>query len=126
MGARSCMSRAPNAHASPLMRAVRLTPSLPAASLAKKREGRSLVPASPRKSYAELRSARWYGASDLRSFGHRSRTKQMGFAAEDYAGKPVIAILNTWSDLNPCHYHFRERAAEVKRGVWQAGGFPRS
>ncbi len=77
-----------------------------------------------RKSYAQLRSARWYGASDLRSFGHRSRTKQMGFASEDYAGKPVIAILNTWSEMNPCHYHFRERAAEVKRGVWQAGGFP--
>ncbi len=82
------------------------------------------MPASHRKSYAELRSARWYGASDLRSFGHRSRTKQMGFAAEDYAGKPVIAILNTWSDLNPCHQHFRTRAEEVKRGVWQAGGFP--
>ncbi len=80
--------------------------------------------ASRRKSYAELRSARWYAASDLRSFGHRSRTKQMGFAAEDYAGKPVIAILNTWSDLNPCHQHFRERAAAVKRGVLQAGGFP--
>jgi len=77
-----------------------------------------------RKTYGELRSARWYGASDLRSFGHRSRTKQMGFAAEDYAGKPVIAILNTWSEMNPCHQHFRERAAAVKRGVWQAGGFP--
>src|SRR5581483_11239595 len=77
-----------------------------------------------RKTYEQLRSARWMGAKDLRSFGHRSRTKQMGFAAEDYAGKPVIAILNTWSEMNPCHYHFRERAAEVKRGVWQAGGFP--
>ncbi len=77
-----------------------------------------------RKSYPDLRSARWYAAADLRSFGHRSRTKQMGFAAEDYAGKPVIAILNTWSDLNPCHSHFRDRAQEVKRGVWQAGGFP--
>ncbi len=80
--------------------------------------------ASGRRSYGELRSARWYGASDLRSFGHRSRTKQMGFAAEDYAGKPVIAILNTWSEMNPCHQHFRTRAQEVKRGVWQAGGFP--
>jgi dihydroxy-acid dehydratase len=48
----------------------------------------------------------------------------MGYAAEDYAGKPVIAIINTWSDANPCHLHLRERAAEVKRGVWQAGGFP--
>jgi dihydroxy-acid dehydratase len=61
---------------------------------------------------------------DLRSFGHRSRTAQMGFTRGDYAGKPVIAILNTWSDINPCHSHFRQRAEEVKRGIWQAGGFP--
>src|ERR671920_1687018 len=67
---------------------------------------------------------RWYGVRDLRSFGHRSRTKQMGYAEEEYRGKPVIGIINTWSDINPCHAHFRERAAEVKRGVWQAGGFP--
>ncbi|HUK07585.1 MAG TPA: L-arabinonate dehydratase [Stellaceae bacterium] len=79
---------------------------------------------SRRKTYEEFRSARWLGAKDLRAFGHRSRTKQMGFSAEDYAGKPVIGILNTWSEMNPCHYHFRERAAEVKRGIWQAGGFP--
>ncbi|MGH3320413.1 MAG: L-arabinonate dehydratase [Streptosporangiaceae bacterium] len=71
-----------------------------------------------------LRSHRWYGVRDLRSFGHRSRTKQMGFGPEDYAGKPVIAILNTWSEINPCHTHFRERVEDVKRGVWQAGGFP--
>jgi dihydroxy-acid dehydratase len=61
---------------------------------------------------------------DLRSFGHRSRMKQMGYSAGDWEGKPIIGILNTWSDLNTCHSHFRERAAEVKRGVWQAGGFP--
>jgi len=48
----------------------------------------------------------------------------MGYAHEDYAGKPVIAVINTWSDLNTCHSHFRVRAEEVKRGVWQAGGFP--
>ena len=78
----------------------------------------------PRKLPSELRSHRWYGADDLRAFGHRSRTKQMGFSAEDYTGKPVIAIVNTWSELNPCHSHFRLRAEEVKRGVWQAGGFP--
>ncbi|MEQ8334627.1 L-arabinonate dehydratase [Nisaea sp.] len=77
-----------------------------------------------RKSYEELRSYRWYGVDDLRSFGHRSRAKQMGYAREDWAGKPVIAIINTWSDINPCHTHFRDRAEEVKRGVWQAGGFP--
>jgi dihydroxy-acid dehydratase len=79
---------------------------------------------SRRKHYADLRSARWYGATDMRSFGHRSRTKQMGFGAEDYGGKPVIGIINTWSDMNSCHSHLRERAEEVKRGVWQAGGFP--
>ena len=73
---------------------------------------------------SRLRSARWYGPADLRSFGHRSRTKQMGYAPSDWAGKPVIGILNTWSDINPCHQHFRIRAEEVKRGVWQAGGFP--
>ena len=72
----------------------------------------------------ELRSHRWYGVRDLRSFGHRSRTKQMGYAEEEYRGKPVIGIINTWSDINPCHAHFRDRAEEVKRGVWQAGGFP--
>ncbi|MBO6560680.1 MAG: dihydroxy-acid dehydratase [Nisaea sp.] len=77
-----------------------------------------------RKSYKDLRSYRWYGVDDLRSFGHRSRAKQMGYAREDWAGKPVIAIINTWSDINPCHTHFRDRAEEVKRGIWQAGGFP--
>ena len=60
----------------------------------------------------------------MRSFGHRSRTKQMGYSLEDFQGKPVIAIINTWSDLATCHSHFRTRAEEVKRGVWQAGGFP--
>jgi len=78
----------------------------------------------PRKKPEELRSHRWYGATDLRSFGHRSRTKQMGYARVEYAGKPVIGILNTWSDINPCHSHFPQRVAEVKRGIWQAGGFP--
>ena len=78
--------------------------------------GRRLTP-------ADLRSHRWFGKDDLRSFGHRSRAKQAGFSLEDISGKPVIAILNTWSDANPCHTHFRLRAEEVKRGVWQAGGF---
>ena len=72
----------------------------------------------------ELRSYRWYGAQDLRAFGHRSRTAQMGYDRSDYAGKPVIAIINTWSDINSCHTHFKQRVEEVKRGVWQAGGFP--
>src|SRR5688500_1811022 len=72
----------------------------------------------------ELRSHQWYGVNDLRAFGHRSRTAQMGYDRSDYAGKPVIAIINTWSDINPCHTHFKQRVEEVKRGVWQAGGFP--
>ncbi|MBX9811561.1 MAG: dihydroxy-acid dehydratase [Burkholderiales bacterium] len=80
--------------------------------------------ARARKQPHELRSHRWFGVKDLRSFGHRSRALQMGYAREDFAGKPVIAIINTWSDINPCHAHFRQRAEEVKRGVWQAGGFP--
>ncbi|MGB3436202.1 L-arabinonate dehydratase [Achromobacter sp.] len=77
-----------------------------------------------RKKPEELRSHRWYGARDLRAFGHRSRTAQMGYHRSDYAGKPVIAIINTWSDINPCHSHFKQRVEEVKRGIWQAGGFP--
>ena len=78
----------------------------------------------PRKQPGDLRSYRWFGKDDLRSFGHRSRAKQAGFSLDDLDGKPVIAILNTWSDANPCHTHFRARAEEVKRGIWQAGGFP--
>jgi dihydroxy-acid dehydratase len=77
-----------------------------------------------RKKPEELRSHRWFGVEDMRAFGHRSRTLQMGYDYEDFVGKPVIGILNTWSDLNPCHAHLRTRAEEVKRGVWQAGGFP--
>jgi dihydroxy-acid dehydratase len=78
----------------------------------------------PRRTPDDLRSHRWFGRDDVRSFGHRSRAKQAGFTAEDLSGKPVIAILNTWSDANPCHTHFRVRAEEIKRGIWQAGGFP--
>jgi dihydroxy-acid dehydratase len=77
-----------------------------------------------RKTPEQLRSHRWFGVDDLRSFGHRSRAKQMGYGPEDYAGKPVIAIVNTWSDINQCHLHFKERVQDVKRGVLQAGGFP--
>ena len=77
-----------------------------------------------RKTPETLRSARWFAPDDFRSFGHRSRMNQMGYSAADYAGKPVIAILNTWSDLNMCHAHFKTRVEDVKRGVLQAGGFP--
>lgn len=77
-----------------------------------------------RKRAEDLRSYKSFGVKDLRSFGHRSRALQMGYTREDFNGKPVIAIINTWSDLNPCHAHFATRVEEVKRGVWQAGGFP--
>jgi len=79
---------------------------------------------TPRKRPEELRSHRWLGVSDLRAFGHRSRLRQVGYDATDWAGRPVIGIINTWSDINPCHTHLRQRAEEVKRGVLQAGGFP--
>lgn len=80
--------------------------------------------AERRKKPEELRSHRWYGVDDLRSVSHRGRSRQMGFSNPDFAGKPVIGILNTWSDMNTCHSHFRQRAEEIKRGVYQAGGFP--
>ncbi|CAM3972379.1 L-arabinonate dehydratase [Kibdelosporangium persicum] len=77
-----------------------------------------------RKSPDQLRSHRWYGGEGLRSFSHRTRTRQLGIGADEHTGKPVIGIVNTWSEINPCHLHLRERAEAVKRGVWQAGGYP--
>ncbi len=76
-----------------------------------------------RKDPTDLRSARWFAPDDLRSFGHRSRLMQLGYSEVDFMGRPVIGILNTWSELNACHAHFRERAQDVKRGIFQAGGF---
>jgi len=72
----------------------------------------------------DLRSARWFAPDDLRAFGHRSRAMQMGYAPEEWKGRPLIAILNTWSDVQPCHMHFKSRVDDVKRGVLMAGGFP--
>ena len=79
---------------------------------------------SRRKTPEQLRSHRWLGVQDLRSFGHRSRLRQMGYDSVDWAGRPVIGIINTWSDINQCHAHLRARVEDVKRGVFQAGGFP--
>jgi dihydroxy-acid dehydratase len=76
------------------------------------------------KTPEELRSYRWFGAATMRGFSHRSRMKQLGYRQEDFTGRPVIAIINTWSEINTCHAHLRERAEAVKKGVWQAGGFP--
>jgi len=77
-----------------------------------------------KKTPESLRSARWFAPDDLRSFGHRSRAMQMGYSPEDWTGRPVIGILNTWSDINPCHAHFKHRVEDVKRGILQAGGMP--
>ena len=79
---------------------------------------------SSRKNPESLRSHRWYGPDDLRSFGHRSRTKQMGLHRDEFVGKPVIGIVNTWNEMNTCHTHFPQRVQDVKRGVLSAGGFP--
>lgn len=72
----------------------------------------------------QLRSQRWYKGVSLSAFTHRSRSKQMGYGPEEFHDKPAIAIINTWSEINQCHSHFKVRVEEVKRGVWQAGGFP--
>ncbi len=71
----------------------------------------------------QLRSARWFAPDDLRSFGHRSRMMQLGYAEEEFLERPIIGVMNTWSELNACHGHFPERVKDVKRGVAQAGGF---
>ena len=76
------------------------------------------------KKKEDLRSARWFAPDDLRSMGHRSRAMQMGLDQADWEGKPIIAIINTWSDLSPCHHHLRDRAEFVKKGIYQAGGMP--
>ncbi len=77
-----------------------------------------------KKSYEELRSYKWFGRPDLRSFGHRSRAMQIGHDPENWNGKPVIGIINTWSEINQCHVHFKDRVDWIKNGVLQAGGFP--
>jgi len=70
------------------------------------------------------RSQRWYDSQDMRGFAHRQRTQQMGIRREEFLGRPVIGIINTWSEMSPCHIHLRERAQAVKRGVLLAGGYP--
>lgn len=79
---------------------------------------------SKRKELSELRSQRWFASDDMRGFAHRQRTQQMGMRREEFMGRPVIGIINTWSEMSPCHAHLRDRAEAVKRGVWQAGGYP--
>jgi dihydroxy-acid dehydratase len=77
-----------------------------------------------RKTIEDLRSQRWFSAPGAIGAHKHRRIKQSGFGPADFKDKPVIAILSTWSDLQPCHAHFPQRIEEVKRGVWQGGGFP--
>jgi dihydroxy-acid dehydratase len=86
--------------------------------------GREPGAAGPARDGSALRSSGWFAGDTLRAFSHRSRIRQVGVSPGEEQGKPVIAILNTWSELNPCHMHLRERAGLVKRGVLEAGGFP--
>ena len=87
-------------------------------------ENARMQPEDLRLKPEDLRSWRWFGRTSMRTFNQRSRMAQLGLAQADYVGKPIIAIINTWSDINPCHMHFKARVEEVKRGVWQAGGVP--
>ena len=81
-------------------------------------------PIGARKTRAELRSARWYLADDMRAFAHRQRTQQMGVPRADFMERPVVAVVNTWSELSPCHIHLRDRAEAVKDGIRQAALSP--
>ncbi len=78
----------------------------------------------PSKTLSDLRSRRWFADAGMRGFAHRQRMQQQGVRREDVMERPIIAIINTWSDLSPCHAHLRERAEAVKRGILMAGGFP--
>lgn len=71
-----------------------------------------------------LRSAHWYGKLDKDGFIHRSWMKNQGIPDHAFDGRPIIGICNTWSELTPCNSHLRDIAEHVKRGVWEAGGFP--
>ena len=72
----------------------------------------------------ELRSRTWFGKTDKMGFIYRSWMKNQGFPEDLFDGRPVIGICNTWSELTPCNAHLREFAEKVKRGVYEAGGFP--
>src|SRR5437588_4756855 len=72
----------------------------------------------------KLRSQAWFGRRDKNGFLYRSWMKNQGWPHDLFQEKPVIGICNTWSELTPCNAHFRELADFVKRGVWEAGGFP--
>lgn len=74
----------------------------------------------PRK----LRSQEWYGGTSRDTIYHRGWLKNQGYPNDLFDGRPIIGIMNTWSDLTPCNGHLRELAEKVKAGIWEAGGFP--
>src|SRR5215216_7364046 len=78
----------------------------------------------PRKKPEELRSQQWFGRMDRDGFVYRSWVKGKGVPDDEFDGRPVIGICNTYSELTPCNSHFRTLAEQVKIGVWEAGGFP--
>jgi len=78
----------------------------------------------PAKWPRKLRSQNWYGGTSRDNIYHRGWLKNQGYPHDLFDGRPVIGILNTWSDLTPCNGHLRELAEKVKAGVWEAGGFP--
>ena len=78
----------------------------------------------PRKKPEELRSQQWFGRQDRDGFNYRSWVKGKGVPHDQFDGRPVIGICNTFSELNPCNSHFRTLAEQVKIGVYEAGGFP--
>lgn len=76
------------------------------------------------KRIEDLRSQRWFAPDNMRAFAHRQRTQQTGYKRSDFMNRPVIGIINTWSDISTCHTHLRERAQFVKEGIIRAGGYP--
>src|SRR6187401_1613991 len=80
--------------------------------------------AKPRKKPEELRSQQWFGRQDRDGFAYRSWVKGKGVPHDQFDGRPVIGICNTFSELTPCNSHFRTLAEQVKIGVYEAGGFP--
>ena len=74
--------------------------------------------------FPPLRSRRWFADAGMRGFAHRQRMQQQGLRRQDVLTRPCIAIVNTWSELSPCHAHLRERAESVRRGILMAGGTP--
>jgi dihydroxy-acid dehydratase len=76
------------------------------------------------KGRKQLRSTHWFGGQGKDAFNHRSWMKNQGLPHHVFDGRPVIGICNSWSELTPCNAHFRRVAEHVKRGVWEAGGFP--